>query len=110
MITYDYVSSLAERIIKWLISTIFVNPLKKSKISTYYQPLHSSTKYETILTKQYSFHLEVYHRRVDFMHNILFAGVRLESEEAVWTDSEKSVLLYDEKNLEKFHQRSLFFS
>ena len=36
------------------------------------------------------------------MHNILLAAVRLGSEAAVWRDSERYVLLYDEKSLEKF--------
>ena len=43
--------------------------------------------------KQYSFHEEVYHRRVNFMHNILVIAVRLGLEAAIWRGSEKYVLL-----------------
>ena len=39
------------------------------------------------------------------MHNILLAAVRLGSEAAVWRGSEKC-----EKSLEKFQQKSSFFS
>ena len=55
MVTYDYESCLAVPIIKWLID-YFCQFLKKSEISTYYQPVHFSATNETILTEQYSFH------------------------------------------------------
>ena len=42
------------------INYYFCQYLKKSEISTYYQPVLSSTTNETILTKQCSFHEEVY--------------------------------------------------
>ena len=57
MITYDYESCLALRIIKWLIYYYFCQSLKKkSEISTNYQSFHSSTTNETIFTKEYNFH------------------------------------------------------
>ena len=53
----------------------------------------------------------MYHRRVNFMYNVLLVAVRLGSEAAVWRGSENyMLLLYDEKGLDKFQQRSLFFS
>ena len=54
MITYDYESCLATRIIISNIDLLlFLSILeKKSEISTYYQAVHSSTTNETILTKQ----------------------------------------------------------
>ena len=44
------------------------------------------------------------------MDNILLIAVRLGSEAATWRVSEKYVLLYDEKSLEKFEQRSSVFT
>ena len=42
------------------INYYFCESLKKSEIPTYYQQ-HSSTTNETIWTKQYNFHKEVYY-------------------------------------------------
>ena len=80
-------------IIKWLINYYFCQSLKKSEISVYYKPVYFSTSNENIFTEQYSFYLEVYRRRVDFMHNIPLATVRLRSEAAGWNNSGKYVLL-----------------
>ena len=52
----------------------------------------------------------MYRRRVNFMYNILLAPVGLVSEAAVWRGSEEYMLLYDKTSLEKFYQRSSFFS
>ena len=48
----------------------------------------------------------MYHRKVNFMHNILLVAVRLGSEEAVWRGSEKYVLLlFDQKKALKNSRR-----
>ena len=52
----------------------------------------------------------MYHRRVNFMHNVLLIVVRLGLEAAGWKGSVKCMLLYDEESLKKFQQRSPFFS
>ena len=44
------------------------------------------------------------------MDNVLLIVVPLGLEAATWRASEKYVLLYDEKSLEKFQQTSSFFS
>ena len=62
-------------------------------MSVYYKPAYFSTSNENIFTEQYSFHLEVCRRRVDFMYNIPLATVRLRSEAAGWNNSGKYVLL-----------------
>ena len=53
MITCDCESCLG---VRWLINYYFCQSLKKSEISNYYQPVHSSATNESILNKQYSFH------------------------------------------------------
>ena len=88
-----------QKLSKWLINYFFVNPFIKSEISVYYERVHFSTTNEIIFTKQCSFHLEVYWRIDDFMHNILLEAVLLRSEAAVLRDSGNYVLLYDEKIL-----------
>ena len=85
------------------IASVFVNPWKNQKYLFILNLLTSLLQMKWFLRNNKAFTFKVFRRRVDFMHNILLATVRLRSEAAVWRAPE-STCYY------KFQQWSSFFT